>query len=243
VSKIRTSKVWCIVPAAGTGSRMQSVVPKQYLPLKSAALIDFTLKRLKACDRISSIVVALDPNDDYWHKTISSAEDRVSTATGGNERADSVFNALQTLKNTTELNAKLNDWVLVHDAARPCICKADINELIDACLIENRGGLLATPMIDTVKSVTDNKVDKTVDRNGLWRALTPQLFKLSELEAALVSAKKSGFIVTDESSAIEHVGGHPLIIEGRVDNIKVTSPADLSLAEHIITQQEKEVCE
>lgn len=235
-----TSNVWCIVPAAGTGSRMKSDVPKQYLSFQSSTLIEFTLKRLMTCERIKCIVVALDSNDCYWKKTSYAADVRVITTNGGNERADSVLNALQALKSSTELNARPDDWLLVHDAARPCILATDINLLIDSCMKSNTGAILASPIIDTIKLVvTDNKIQKTVKRDDLWRAFTPQMFKFSELEKALISAKNAGFIVTDEASAMENIGYQPLIVEGRADNIKVTSPTDLDLANYIIKEQEQ----
>lgn len=239
-----TSNVWCIVPAAGIGSRMKSDVPKQYLAFQSSTLIEFTLKRLMTCQRIQRIVVALDSEDSYWDKTSYTADQRVITTHGGNERADSVLNALQALKAAAELNVKSDDWVLVHDAARPCVMATDINLLIDHCMENDTGAILASPIIDTIKLVKNqNKIQTTVKRDDLWRAFTPQIFKLAALETALITAKNAGFIVTDEASAMENMGYQPLIVEGRADNIKVTSPTDLNLANYIIKQQEQQLCE
>jgi len=234
----KIEKIWCVVPAAGIGSRMQSTIPKQYLNLISSTILDATLERLLTCAKINKIVVCIQQNDDYWHKSIFANDNRVTVTNGGNERADSVLNGISLIKE----RAGLNDWVLVHDAARPCVRRSDIDLLTNTALDHQLGAILASPIHDTVKRVVNNLSDETLDRSKLWRALTPQIFKLKELELALISAKKAGRSVTDEASAIEQIYRSVQIIEGHADNIKITSPADLDLARYYLKQQEKEQC-
>lgn len=231
-------KIWCVVPAAGIGSRMQSTLPKQYLKLISSTILDATLERLLSCEKISNIVVCLHKNDRYWHKSLFANDHRIATTDGGKERANSVLNGISLIKE----GAGLDDWVLVHDAARPCVRRSDIDLLTDAALKSQMGAILASPIHDTVKKVANNLSEETVDRSTLWRALTPQIFKLKELEQALISADKAGRSVTDEASAVEQIGQPVQIVEGHVDNIKITSPADLDLARYYLEQQDKEQC-
>lgn len=232
-------KIWCVVPAAGIGSRMQSTIPKQYLKLTSCTILDATLERLLSCKRINDIVVCIQKGDDYWHKSLFANDNRITVAEGGNERADSVLNGISLIKD----RAGLNDWVLVHDAARPCVRRNDIDLLTKAALNHQSGAILASPIHDTVKRVINNLSEKTLDRSELWRALTPQVFKFKELEQALISARKAGRLVTDEASAIEQIDKPVQIIKGHADNIKITSPADLGLARYYLEQQGKEQCE
>lgn len=231
-------KIWCIVPAAGIGSRMQAAIPKQYLKLSSTTILDATLERLLSCDDLNDIVVCIQPGDTYWQASVYSADERITVTNGGKERADSVLNGIRSIKH----RAALNDWVLVHDAARPCVRCSDIALLIRAALGQQIGGILASPIHDTVKKVDHQLAVKTIDRSSLWRALTPQLFKLEELETALLLAKKQQQVVTDEASAIEKINRPVQIIEGHSDNIKITSQPDLNLARFYIQQQEKEAC-
>ena len=231
------AKIWAVVPAAGVGKRVGDALPKQYLRLHHQTIIEWSLDRLLAVACIEGIVVAVSDSDEYWPELRIADHDRIETTAGGYERANSVLNGLTALQGY----AADRDWVLVHDAARPCVRVSDIENLIETVIRQNQGGILAMPVRDTMKkSKENNEIEYTVNRNSLWHAFTPQMFQYGELRAALTRALDDGFAVTDESSAMEHVGHKPLLIEGHSDNIKVTLPEDLHLAAHYLTQQEKE---
>lgn len=226
---------WAVIPAAGVGTRMGMSTPKQYLPLLGKTVLEHTLGRLSSHPRIAGVVVVIAPGDTYWQ----SISPRLAPiiAEGGIERYHSVLNGLHKLAEI----AQPHDWVLVHDAARPCIRHADIDSLIDSVADHPVGGLLGVPVSDTVKR-TDNvgNVVDTVDRHGLWRAMTPQMFRLEVLTHALHYAVTQHFPVTDEAAAMELCGFSPRMINGHADNIKITHPQDLALAELYIKQQEDE---
>ena len=226
-------KIWGIVPAAGVGKRMNVDRPKQYLQLAGRSVIEQTLSRLLTSDVFTAVVVAVSPEDRYWPELSIMNDARVQVANGGAERAESVANALIAL--TTQ--AAEDDWVLVHDAARACVTASDIHLLIDALKNDPVGGILALPVHDTLKRVDEGRIGETIDRSRIWRALTPQMFRFGRLKAALQEAARLGAVVTDEASALERVGKMPLIVEGRPDNIKITRPEDLPLAEFYMEQQ------
>ena len=163
----------------------------------------------------------------------SARDPRVSTAPGGTERADSVLSALNRMAPT----AAESDWVLVHDAARPCLTVSDIHLLIDKLKNDPVGGILALPVHDTLKGVEEGRITATIDRRRIWRALTPQMFRYGALKRALEQAARKRDTVTDEASALELQGKKPAIVEGRPDNIKITRPEDLSLAQFFLEQQ------
>jgi 2-C-methyl-D-erythritol 4-phosphate cytidylyltransferase len=218
-------RFWAVVPAAGVGRRMGGDLPKQYLPLHGRPLLQHTLERLGGHPRIAGVVVALTAGDPYWRAPALGVP--LYTVDGGAERCHSVLNALDLLHGT----ADPGDWVLVHDAARPCLRPADIDRLIAELAGHPVGGLLGLPVADTVKRVdAAGDVAATVPRDGLWRALTPQMFRLASLRDALARAVEAGELVTDEAGAIEGMGLHPRMVEGHADNIKVTRPGDLELA-------------
>ncbi|MEC4748857.1 2-C-methyl-D-erythritol 4-phosphate cytidylyltransferase [Methylomicrobium sp. Wu6] len=227
-----SSKFWAVVPAAGVGKRMQSDRPKQYLELAGKAVIEQTLTRLLGADVFSAIAVAITVEDPYWPELAMSRHPRIVTAPGGKERADSVLSALKSLRD----RADDNDWVLVHDAARPCIASEDIHKLIDTLADDEVGGILALSSHDTLKDVEDDTIVGTLDRRRIWRALTPQMFRYGMLKAALVEAEGNPSI-TDEASALELKGFKPKIVEGRPDNLKITRPEDLALATFYLEQQ------
>jgi 2-C-methyl-D-erythritol 4-phosphate cytidylyltransferase len=223
--------IWAVIPAAGIGKRMRSDIPKQYLQLVDRPVIEHTINRLLAVEQVKGVVVSLQADDPYWQNIHIESDKPVHLAAGGKERCHSVINALDTLSALADYSSALT-WVLVHDAVRPCVSIDDIGNLIDSASASASGGLLAMPVRDTMKRQDKHQcVYQTVDRTGLWHALTPQLFPCQTLMMALKKAVSEGFMVTDESSAMEHAGYRPRLVEGREDNIKITRPADLRLAE------------
>lgn len=220
--------IWAIVPAAGIGSRFGSDIPKQYAPLNNQTVLEQTLKSLLSWPKFKTIAVALSQNDSYWKKTFLTNESRIHTVNGGAERFLSVLNALDYL----ESMAHPNDWVMVHDAVRPCLQKEDIEKLYQSLKCSNVGGILAAPITDTVKQVTaDLMVDKTLDRQTLWRALTPQMFRFSLLQNALRQSLNQSVLMTDEAQAVELAGHTVEIVPTNAFNIKITHPFDLKMAE------------
>ncbi|MCG6969028.1 MAG: 2-C-methyl-D-erythritol 4-phosphate cytidylyltransferase [Gammaproteobacteria bacterium] len=221
-------RFWAVVPAAGSGSRMGAEKPKQYLSLLHKTIIEHTLQRLLSHDSIAGLSVAIGAADIYWDSVQLDTDKTVVVTEGGQERCHSVINALNALNNI----AAPQDWVLVHDAARPCVRMQDIDKMIQELKAHPVGGILAVPVHDTIKrSSAAGDIVETVDRRNLWQAQTPQMFRLQALRAALQQAIEDGFMVTDEASAMEHSGLKPKLVEGHADNIKVTRPEDLPLAE------------
>jgi len=225
--------VWALVPAAGVGKRMAADRPKQYLPLGDCTVLKHTLQRLMASQLYAGIVVALSPEDEYWPSLCLSDTEQVYRVAGGRERADSVLSGLDFIA----LLGSVDDWVMVHDAARPCVTETDLRRLVEEVGNDPVGGILALPVHDTLKDVESNRIQSTVDRSRVWRALTPQMFRLGLLRDALREASRNDRRVTDEASAIELKGLRPLIVEGRPDNIKITRPEDLPLASYYLEQQ------
>ena len=216
------SRLYVVVPAAGTGQRMGSAVPKQYLELNSGqTVLGMTVSKLQLL-RPERLVVALHAADTWFDDLHLSGVDRV---VGGENRAASVLSAL------TAIDARDDDLILVHDAVRPCVRVADINRLIDLARNHAEGALLATPVIDTLKRVTDQQVTATVDRSQLWQAQTPQIFRFELLKRALLAAPAA----TDEASAVEALGILPRICRGRADNLKITTSEDLAMARFIVS--------
>ena len=230
-----TPRLWLIVPAAGIGQRMQADHPKQYLRIDQRCILDITLSRLMDSAPFAGCMVPLHPADHWWPETEASRDSRIQTCAGGSERACSVLSALHALAE----QVADDDWILVHDAARPCIHARDLANLVDRLFTHPVGGLLASPVADTLKKAGQGElpeVSETVDRRGLWRALTPQMFRYRLLVESLESALAEGLSITDESSAIEFSGNMPVLVEGRPDNLKITVPADLALAGFILSR-------
>ncbi len=222
-----SERCWAVVPAAGIGRRMGGAVPKQYLDLLGRRVIDHSLHRLLAHPGIEAAYVALSPDDAYWPGCEHAADSRVVRVSGGVERCHSVLNALFALKRV----ADEADWVLVHDAARPCLTADDLERLIATLMDHPVGGLLGVPVHDTLKRVTSGGlVEETVPRRDLWQAYTPQMFRLGLLTRCLEQALDNGGLVTDDASAVELAGHRPLMVEGHAGNIKITRPSDLALA-------------
>jgi len=225
---------WVVIPAAGVGTRMQADRPKQYLPLLDRTVIEYTLACFTSHPRITGIVVALSAGDPYWPTLDIPSRVPIYVAEGGAERCHSVLNGLEVV---TGHAADETDWVLVHDAARPCLTRQDIDKLIHTVEEDEVGGILAVPVRDTMKRDNDaGRISHTEERDGLWHALTPQMFRLGSLRDAIRQALVDGFEVTDEASALEHLGLQPILVEGRGSNIKVTRPEDLALAAYYLQQ-------
>jgi len=230
-----------VVPAAGVGKRMLASCPKQYLTIDNQTILSHTVNRLLSHKSIAKVVLAISDDDDYFSQTTLVDNPNILRVSGGKERVDSVLSGLQAINDI--------EWVLVHDAARPCITHDDIDKLIEYCLEKNSGGLLAVPVVDTMKRSLKNntndvmEVSETIDRSNMWHAFTPQMFKVKELTQAIEQAQKNGLAITDESSAIESIGLSCLLISGRRDNIKITRPEDLALAKFYLKQQQFEQSE
>ena len=220
-----------MIPAAGIGQRMGSPIPKQYLSLAGKPVIEHVLDILLADRHIEGVTVAV-ADDPYWQGYLLVPRGKpVRIASGGDTRARSVLNALVTLRD----ELKEDDWVLVHDAARPCLHPRDLSLLIQVAGVDPVGGILAAPVADTLKRVDDeHRVTGTPERDGLWRAFTPQMFRYRLLMDALEAAVRDGEAPGDEAAAVERSKHSVQVVEGRSDNIKITRPSDVALAEAIL---------
>ncbi len=228
---------WCVVPAAGAGRRMQSTCPKQYLKLDEYTVLEHTLQRLLAFPLIKKIVVVVSPEDECFQDLTVMQSDRIIVAEGGAERYLSVVNGLTALNDI----AADDDWVMVHDAARPCVRIPDLQKLVDEVGDDAVGGLLACSVSDTIKrECTGQRIGETVERHDLWHAMTPQMFRKQALQNALTAAINSNFAVTDDASAIELAGFSPKLVLGHSDNIKITRQEDLALAAFLLSRQQSD---
>jgi 2-C-methyl-D-erythritol 4-phosphate cytidylyltransferase len=232
---------WAIVPAAGAGRRMRQSAstnrPKQYLPLLDKTVIEHSLHRLLSVSQLRKVLVALSPDDLHWDTLAVSRDSRVQRVAGGEERHLSVLNALKILAD----HAAEHDWVLVHDAVRPCVSPACVRRLMETLVDHPVGGLLGYPLADTLKKVDEAAVvERTVDRTGMWAAATPQMFRYGTLVKALETFIAEGRLPTDEAMAVESLGLRPKMIAGRRDNIKITVAGDLELAAMIMNAQASE---
>ncbi|MGH8317670.1 MAG: 2-C-methyl-D-erythritol 4-phosphate cytidylyltransferase [Steroidobacteraceae bacterium] len=223
-------RYWLVMPAAGVGRRFGTDRPKQYAPLLGRTVIEWALAPFLSDSRCAGAVVALAEEDPFW---ASIAPTAVLLAPGGQERSHSVRNGLHVLAE----RANRDDWVLVHDAARPCLPRSDLDRLLAELAAHPVGGLLATPAADTLKRAdAGREVQQTVDRAGLWRALTPQMFRYGRLCQALDRAHAAGRTPTDEAQAIEWLGDHPRLVAGAAANLKITSAADLAIAAALLQE-------
>lgn len=224
--------LWCVVPAAGRGTRVGGDCPKQYLPLGGRPLIEHTLERLATHPQIAGLLVTLGTTDAHWSGMTTFHGKPILTAVGGAERSDSVLAGLNALPGSVGAD----DFVLVHDAARPCVRLADISKLIELASTVD-GGLLGAPLRDTLKRAdAAGRSGLTEPRDQRWRAFTPQLFRRGPLSAALRDAARRGVNPSDEAMAMEQAGFAPLLVEGAEDNIKVTTAADFALAEFLLAR-------
>ena len=233
----KSGSIYAIVPAAGRGKRMQSDVPKQYLKIDDELVIVQTLSRISSHPRVAKIVVALSEDDDYFFKVVQPMSEKYVSVIGGAERCHSVLAGAKHLRQFADDES----WVMVHDAARPCLRYDDIEVLVKRATQKNCGVALGVPVRDTLKSCANGSIiQKTIDRSGLWQALTPQIFPLGLLADALETAIRDGYYVTDESQAMEYSGYKCEIVEGHADNIKITRPSDLLMASAILRAQAEE---
>lgn len=233
-------RYWLVMPAAGRGKRLGGATPKQFLTVAGRPLIAWALQPFFDDPRCAGVMLAVAPDDTDWLSFRASLPRPVLETSGGAERADSVRLALQAL---LARGAQAADWVLVHDAARPCVSNAEIKALVDVVVAHaeadlRAGGLLAVPLADTLKRGRSHS-EATVPREGLWRALTPQMFRLGALLQALQQAESEGRKPTDEAQAMEWQGSEPLLVGGESTNIKVTTFADLRLVEGILQARSK----
>lgn len=224
-------QLWFIVPAAGVGRRMRSQQSKQYLALAGSTVLEQTLNALLAIDDIAGIVVAIHANDRQWESLVIADHEKIHNVRGGKERCDSVLAALHFLED----KMSSVDWVLVHDAARPCIQPQSVQKMINELHNDEVGGILAVPVSDTLKKVNDEQcIQATVDRSTIYQAQTPQMFRYGVIYRALTQATDHQQPITDEASAVEQMGLLPKVVIGCQDNIKITHSGDLWLAEMIL---------
>ena len=231
-----TDRHFLIIPASGIGSRMNTKQPKQYLKLDNGlSVLDQTLKTLLNIEKIKGCIVAVAENDTEFKNSVFANHDKLlATAVGGKERFHSVISALNALRPF----AKDNDWVLVHDAARPCVKASEIENLIKQLKDHPVGGLLATQVVDTIKKSHDNIVESTLDRSTLWQAQTPQMYRFAVLSKALENVVQNNLTITDEASSIEYLSLESILIKASKSNLKITTAEDLTLANFYLEQNE-----
>ena len=222
-------KIIAIIPAAGVGSRMQADKPKQYLTILGKTVLQHTLEIMLSHPAISRVIVALSKNDPYAAELAVLSHPKIQLVEGGATRAESVLSALNAV-------SEEHVWVLVHDAARPCLTTPDLDKLL--ATTDENGAILAVPVTDTVKRANiAGNIIATEDRSQLWQAQTPQFFPLDLLKKALNTGIRQKLTITDEASAMEFAGFQPHLVMGRRDNIKITRPEDLALAEFYLTRK------
>jgi 2-C-methyl-D-erythritol 4-phosphate cytidylyltransferase len=235
-------RYWLVMPAAGAGRRFGGQrtgerIPKQYAALRGRTVIEWALAPFLADSRCAGAVVVL-ATDDHWWPKVAERIPAVTVCHGGAERSESVRNGLAALNR----RAGKDDWVLVHDAARPCLMRADLDHLLENAGTHAVGGILAQPVADTLKRATpQTSIEQTIDRAGLWRAGTPQMFRYARLLDALEKALAAKRFPTDEAQALEWLGEQPLLVEGSAANPKVTTADDLALAESLLAGRETKV--
>lgn len=226
-------KLWVILPAAGSGSRFSKTELKQYQTLQQRTVLEHTVARLNQLP-LTGYVLAIGTQDNVAKTLPFSDLEKAHFCLGGAERVNSVLNAL----NYLSAMASEDDWIMVHDAARPCVSLDCLQQLVNTAIAQDRAAILAIPVRDTLKRVvTGSDIEETVDRSMLWQAQTPQMAKLGTLRRAIEQALQDGANITDEASALEHIGEQVSVVQGRSDNIKITYPDDLELAKLILQAQ------
>ena len=240
---VLTHQFIAVVPAAGAGKRMLANCPKQYLTIDNETILEHTVERLLSHPLINKVIIALSEGDEYYSRTSLVNNKHNETVIGGKDRVDSVLAGLK------RIDSLVYPWVLVHDAARPCVTHDDISALITQCIEKQTGGLLAAPVRDTMKrssSSSDfavNQVSKTVERENLWHALTPQMYQVNELKEAIINGLSKSSGLTDESSAIELANIPSLLVSASSENVKITHPDDLALAAFFLRKQKQQLQE
>tara|TARA_Y100000741_G_scaffold275303_1_gene215217 strand:- start:461 stop:1153 length:693 start_codon:yes stop_codon:yes gene_type:complete len=220
----KSYKYWVIIPAAGTGQRMGGAIPKQYVSVCGKTVIEHTIDNFIDRKEIESICVSISKSDKYWSTLPISKNKKIITTVGGSERYQSVYNGLSAIKD----EADNDDWVLVHDAVRPCLTKSVIDRLITEISSDVVGGILALPCTETMKRINDrNQIKETVNRESVWRAQTPQMFKYGKLFSAIKKVIDENIFITDEAMAMEFSNYKPVVILGDENNIKITHKIDL----------------
>ena len=241
---------WLIVPAAGLGKRLGGEKPKQYQELYGKTVIECAIEPFLSLPTLKGIVVALNPEDKYWKTLPLASHPLIKAIEGGAERSASVLNALQTFATKKDTQVENDDWVLVHDAARPCIFQEDVIEMMSTLGDSTVGGIMAIPVSDTIKRVSaiweeqgagDVTIESTKDRRFLWQAQTPQMFRFAMLLSAMENAIEEKQAITDESSAIEFLGYKPAVFQGKRSNMKITLPEDLGMAQQILSHKGQEL--
>ncbi len=224
-------KVHALIPAAGRSVRFGGTMLKQYTHLMGQPVMAHSIAAVRKHPAVNQVTVALAPDDGIYDDLIRPIYPDVTTVTGGDSRAHTVMNGLRFIRE----NDPACEWVLVHDAARPCLSASSLDDLLTRGLASESGAILAVPVSDTLKLADENGfIDSTIDRTRYWSAQTPQLFRFDQLFTNLVSSLASGLTPTDEAAAMESAGVHPLLVEGSTSNIKITGTEDLALAEFIL---------
>lgn len=239
--------VWVVIPASGVGSRMRSDIPKQYLTIYGRTVLEHTITRFVAVDDVAGLLIVVSQSDEKWRFLEQDLIDKyqsrglqIESTIGGNERSETVLKGLSFLLNKKALSPK--QWIMVHDAARPCVREGDIHKLLTIRSDNNAdGGILATPVTDTLKQANtqNGAILGTHSREALWQAQTPQLFQLGSLLESLHKAKEQKVTITDEASAMEHSNKCVRLVEGSSDNIKLTTPADLAIISFLLSAVEE----
>lgn len=227
-------KIVALIPAAGVGSRMQASQAKQYLMLGRQTILAHSIQVFLQMPEVEKVFVAISQDDPHAQNLAEYSDPRITWLVGGDSRADSVLNGLHAI---TQQYPNDDVWVLVHDAARPCVQQQNIRELLN---VGDNGGILAIPVVDTLKRGAEQIIAETVDRSQLWQAQTPQFFPAQSLKNALTQALHVGVAVTDEASAMEFIGVKPQLVLGRKSNLKITYPEDLALAGFYLNLQEQD---
>ncbi|MBK68950.1 MAG: 2-C-methyl-D-erythritol 4-phosphate cytidylyltransferase [Legionellales bacterium] len=229
------NRLWVVIPAAGIGKRMGVDIPKQYITVCDKAIIEHTVEKFTSRNDLQGILVALSNSDQHWSTLELSKNNKITTVTGGEERYKSVYNALCSLKN----KADDDDWILVHDAVRPCITTSEIDQFIaDLDHLNGIGGILALPCFETMKKAnTNHEIEETIDRKFIWHAQTPQMFRYKKLFLAIEKIMNENIFITDEAMAMELAGYKPILIQGTHSNIKITDQNDLKYLESFLRQE------
>jgi len=227
------SLIWALVPAAGIGARMSVGQPKQYLTVSGKTVLEHSLSTLLEFKKIKAVQLCIASDDQYWAELGFDHDKLLPVQLGGAQRANTVLAGLNALSNL----ADPRDWVMVHDAARPCTTNSLLTKLVDAVEGHDIGGILATPLSDTIKKVNSNIIEKTVDRQNLWSAQTPQMFRYGVLRDCMEQANEKGLVITDEASAIEAAGYQSLIVPSDRSNIKLTYTEDLDWINYFLSKQ------